>query len=92
MSSDPGSQRPAWTLSEREFWERQREIVRDALSELLPSSPARLLTLEETAQLLRCSPRHVRRLRSEGLPVLMVGEAPRFERDAVLAWLRARSG
>jgi excisionase family DNA binding protein len=70
--------------------------LRRLLSELVlpPPQPEHeaLLTLEDLARTLRCSTRHIRRLRGEGLPVVMVGEAPRFERDAVLAWLRARSG
>jgi excisionase family DNA binding protein len=83
-------ERPAWSLSQDEFRELQREVIRQVLAELLPCVPTGLLTLEETAELFRCSTRHVRRLRHEGLPVVWVGESPRFERDAVLAWLRTR--
>jgi excisionase family DNA binding protein len=91
VTAGAASPRPAWSLSEVEFREVQREIIRDALTELLPTVPTPLLTLEETAEFFRCSTRHIRRLRREGLPAVMLGESPRFERDAVLAWLRSRS-
>jgi excisionase family DNA binding protein len=83
--------RPAWSLSEAEFWQRQREVIREALAELAMPAGGALLTVEEAAQLCRCSTRHIRRLRSEGLPVVLLGQSPRFERDALLAWLRVRS-
>jgi hypothetical protein len=34
----------------------------------------------------------VDRLRAEGMPELRVGDAPRFELAAVLAWLKERQG
>jgi len=65
------------------------------LAEHLPASQGpdadTLLTTDDVAQLLRCSVRHVRRLRKDGLPVVWLGEVPRFERDAVVAWLRTRA-
>lgn len=68
--------------------------LKKLLAEQAPCPPGpdadALLTAEDVAQLLRCSTRHVRRLRKDGLPVVWLGEAPRFERDAVLAWLRRR--
>ena len=59
-------------------------------TEVVPT-PQPLLTQEETAQFCRCSVRHFRRLRDDGLPTLWLGESPRFDREAVLAWLRMRS-
>ena len=84
------SARPAWSLTEDEFWPRLREAVREELAALADSSPG-LLTVQEAARMCRCSTRHLLRLRAEGMPVVMVGESPRFDRDAVLAWLRSRS-
>jgi excisionase family DNA binding protein len=83
---------PVWAIPQDEFWQRHREAIREELASLLGSLAAPLLSLDETAQLCGCSTRQIRRLRLEGLPTVMVGEAPRFERDAVLAWLRARAG
>ena len=68
------------------------QLVRDAVSEALPeptTSPA-LLDRRSLAQALLCSVDIVDRLRREGLPQLLVGDAPRFRLDAVLAWLEAR--
>ncbi len=81
---------PVWATGSGEFWTRLREIVREELVELDRLAPSPLLTLEEAAKYFRCSTRHLRRLRTEGLPCVMLGESPRFERDAVVAWLRAR--
>jgi len=83
---------PVWATESGQFWTRLREIVRDELAALDQLARDSLLTLEEVAELCRCSTRHIRRLRSEGLPCMMLGESPRFERDAVLAWLRTRPG
>jgi excisionase family DNA binding protein len=69
--------------------------LKKLLAEQAPCTPGHdadvLLTTEGVAQLLGCSTRHVRRLRKDGLPVVWLGDAPRFERDAALEWLRARS-
>jgi excisionase family DNA binding protein len=80
--------RPAWSLSEAEFWEKHREVLREELAEIARPNGGALLTSDEAAQLCRCSTRHLRRLRDEGLPVILLGDSPRFEREAVLAWLR----
>lgn len=82
--------RPVCAVTEEEFWAGLRDLVREELAEFARLAPAQLLTLEETAELCRCSGRHIRRLRGEGLPAVMLGQSPRFERDAVLAWLRAQ--
>jgi excisionase family DNA binding protein len=83
---------PAWATTSGQFWTHLREIVREELAALDTRAPDSLLTTEETAQLLQCSPRQIRRLRGEGLPFVLLGESPRFERDAVLLWLRAGVG
>lgn len=53
------------------------------------SAPA-LLDRRGLAQSLGVGVDTVDRLRREGMPTLMVGDSPRFELDAVLAWLRER--
>jgi hypothetical protein len=54
-------------------------------------APSALLDRTGLAKALQCSLPSIDRLRREGLPQLTIGDAPRFEIDAVLAWLRARS-
>ncbi|HEU4405522.1 MAG TPA: helix-turn-helix transcriptional regulator [Polyangiaceae bacterium] len=49
-----------------------------------------LLTTREVAELLRVHPKHVYRLMRRGLPAGRVGDEWRFDREAVLAWARAR--
>jgi hypothetical protein len=68
-----------------------RLLVRDELAALLAERAApRLLTTDELADFLQVSSRTIRSLRAEGLPVFLIGDAPRFELPAVLTWLRAR--
>jgi excisionase family DNA binding protein len=51
-----------------------------------------LLTSPECAELLRVHPKHLYRLLRQGLPGHRVGRGHwRFDRDEVLAWMRARS-
>lgn len=66
------------------------EALRGSANSEISAEPETLLTQEEGARFCRCSVRHFRRLRDEGLPTLWLGESPRFERVAILAWLRAR--
>lgn len=74
--------------------EQLRELVRETVASTLaqhqPTPTPRLLDRSETAEFLGCSLPTLDRLRSEGMPELRVGDAPRFERDAVIAWLRER--
>lgn len=51
---------------------------------------SRPLDRRELGAFLGCSLPTVDRLRAEGLPEFRVGDSPRFEREAVLGWLRAR--
>ena len=46
-----------------------------------------LMTTQELATFLRCSKRHVQRLRKAGLPDIKVGELVRFSETDVLDWL-----
>lgn len=50
----------------------------------------RLLTLPEVAEVLRVSPKTVRRLLKRGLPCYRFGRSVRFEPTAVSRWLEAR--
>lgn len=50
-----------------------------------------LLTTREVAELLRVHPKHVYRLMRRGLPCSRVGDAWRFDQEAVLSWARARA-
>jgi hypothetical protein len=68
------------------------ELIRNAVSEAQENAPAqaapRLLDRVELARALACSPSQVDKLRRRGMPHIRVGESPRFEVDACLAWLR----
>lgn len=66
------------------------EAVATALAERQPVASPCLLARQALAEMLGCSLPTVDKLRAEGLPELRVGDAPRFEREAVLGWLRAR--
>jgi len=72
-----------------------RELVRDAVAEAIAehvAEPApRLVDRRGLAQALGCCVDTVDRLRREGAPELTVGDAPRFEIDRVLEWIRTRS-
>jgi hypothetical protein len=71
------------------------ELVADAVVgrlEPLLKAPARpaLLDRRGLALALGVGLDTVDRMRGEGMPELRVGDAPRFELDAVIAWLRGR--
>ena len=70
------------------------EAVADALAELElgPRPPPALLTKPQVAHVLGLSVPQVDRLRREGLPWLRVGDAVRFELDAVMDWVRVSRG
>jgi len=81
---------------------RRREPCRDepaAIAE--PQRPARLATVAETREFLRCSPSAFKRLLALGLPPAVDLAIPRpgkkrhralrFDLQEVLRWLRARS-
>jgi hypothetical protein len=71
--------------------EAAAEAVRAALGEHAPPEPpSALVDRRELARQLACSDRTIARLESEGLPVVRVGDAPRYELAEVLQWLRGR--
>lgn len=92
MNERKPSNPPVWSLSADDFWRQLRGLVAAELSLITSKRPTALLTLEEAAALCKCSTRHIRRLRTLGLPVVLLGDSLRFEPDAVLQWLRVRSG
>ena len=71
-----------------------RASVADALADAvagLREEPAPVLVdRRELARQLACSDRTIARLESEGLPVVRVGDAPRYRVQAVVAWLEAK--
>jgi hypothetical protein len=72
-----------------------REEIAAAVGAIKPAAPANdaptLLDRTQLAKALGCSLPTVDRLRRQGAPQFLLGDAPRFELDAVLAWLRTRS-
>jgi hypothetical protein len=74
------------------------ELVRDAVVEALSaqpkaaSTPPALLDRKRLAEALDLSVAALDRVRAEpSFPELRIGDAPRFELDRVLEWLRAQS-
>lgn len=78
------------TLTVGQLGEIITERVALALGDLDLTPPA-LLDVEGLCRTLGISRSKLAGLRREGLPTIMVGESPRFERDAVMAWVRERS-
>lgn len=64
--------------------------VEKALAGQREQPTAALLDRNALARALGVSPSSVARLRRDGMPCVMIGDAPRFELDACLAWLRMR--
>jgi hypothetical protein len=91
IDPEPNPPRPEIVLQIRLDPAPLLEALRGAARSDVVAELETLLTQEDAARFCRCSVRHFRRLRDEGLPTLWLGESPRFERDAVLAWLRSRS-
>ncbi len=67
----------------------QLDAGRSLRGPVLAEQP-RLLTLRDVANLLRVSPKTVRRLMRRGLPCIRVGRSVRFAPRAVSRWLEAR--
>jgi hypothetical protein len=78
------------TITVEELESLVREAVTGALAESATDAPA-LLDRESLARSLGCTTSHVDTLRKQGMPVVWLGQAPRFELSAVLEWLRGRS-
>lgn len=77
------------TLTRSELSSLVRDAVADALG--MKSGPV-LLDKQGLAHKLGCSASHIDVLRKRGLPTLLVGQAVRFEVEAVFEWLRGPGG
>jgi hypothetical protein len=77
---------PAFTVSRGELGELVRAAVRAELG-----ARQLLVDKQQLSRQLGCSPAHVDHLRKRGLPTVMLGQAVRFEPDAVLGWLREQA-
>jgi hypothetical protein len=79
------------TLSVDDLRALVREAVRAELPALQPSvSPKPLVDRRELARTFAVSPATVTRLAAEGMPCTHVGDSPRYDIGAVLAWLHER--
>lgn len=79
------------TITEAELDALVRRAVAEALAEHQVAPATKLLDREGLCQALDISLASLHRLRQEsGFPELKVGDSPRFELEAVLAWLRER--
>jgi hypothetical protein len=65
--------------------------VAKALEQRTPNGPGHLLDQAGLAYVLNVSQKTVTRLEAEGMPFVKLVEARRYELDAVLSWLRART-
>ena len=70
--------------------ERLKTLVASAVKDVLGASAQLLVDKQTLAQRLSCSAAHIDNLRKQGLPIVRVGEAIRFDPQAVLDWLRNR--
>lgn len=67
------------------------ETMLERVAERVAARQAPLLVDKQgLASRLECSASHIDVLRKRGLPTVLVGQAVRFEPEAVVAWLRAR--
>lgn len=66
-----------------------REAVRDALEGAQADAVRALLDRSGIARALGVGTSTIDRLRRAGMPCLFLGDAPRFELEQCLAWLRA---
>jgi hypothetical protein len=69
-----------------------KTAVSEALAEKSQEVAPELLDRISAARALRVGTSTLDRLRREGLPCIMIGESPRFERAACIAWLRQHHG
>jgi len=70
-------------------------IAARVVEQLQPANtaPAQLLlTKQELARSWSCSVSTIDRLRTEGLPTVLIGESPRFHAATATAWLQTRGG
>jgi predicted DNA-binding transcriptional regulator AlpA len=81
--------RLAVTLTVAELKALVAEEVRVALAER--RGAPRLLTREQVCEALQISLSTIARLQREGMPCVRIYEAPRFELENVVAWMKARN-
>lgn len=67
-------------------------MMEQAARRVMGQTQAMVVDRMEMAQRLGVSAAHVDNLRKRGLPTVMIGQAVRFEPDAVLTWLRDQRG
>ena len=83
---ETGSHKDNRGLDEHSFW---------GVGGAIPSkvSPGRLMKISEIASVLRCSPRHVRRmaLRGEFPEPVKIGRLRRWPREKFEAWLAGKT-
>ncbi|HXG50993.1 MAG TPA: helix-turn-helix domain-containing protein [candidate division Zixibacteria bacterium] len=73
------------------FFEEIRRIVREEIQAAMNGGAERLLTAEEAAKLIGCSPDYLYR-RAKSLPfVRRIGRMVRFSQRGILAYLEAKS-
>lgn len=78
------SREPAFTLTAGELG----AVVEGAVRRALRDGQAKLVDKATLAKQLGCSAGHIDNLRKLGLPTVALGQAVRFEPEAVIAWLR----
>jgi len=84
---------PIVVMSPAELRALLAEVIAETASATSkPPEPAPLMDRHGLAQLLDVSLSTVDRLIREGVPRVYVGDAPRFDRERVMAWLEAREG
>lgn len=74
-----------------------QELVKQAVGEVLAehqqdTAPPALVDRQGLARALGVSPGTVDKMRQRGCPEVRIGECPRFEVGAVVAWLKQRGG
>jgi excisionase family DNA binding protein len=78
------------TMTEADLDARDQRLL-DTMIEIFDARPRKkLLDPAGVEQLLGVTAPTIRRLRSEGMPYVRVGESYRYDGDAVLEWLRQR--
>lgn len=82
--------RLAVTLTVAELRELVRDVVLGAVADIVAPAPPALLDRTGVARALGVGTSSVDRFRSEGMPVVWIGDVPRFELDPCLDWLRQR--
>lgn len=74
-----------------EIAEAVSERVLAQLADVIkPQARPSLLSRQELAQELGCGVDLIDKMRKRGMPTVMLCDSPRFELDAVLAWMKSR--